>query len=353
MDEVIYTGSSEQFLCEGRFSEVKLSIVILCWNDRQVILDCLGSIYETTRSTEFEVIVCDNASTDDSPAAIRARYPEAEVIENSSNLRFAKGNNVGIRRCRGKYILILNPDTLIHPGTLDGIVALAESQPEIAAFGCRVLNADGSYQESARPFASVRGEWISAFYARWLGRCSEFFKSDTYAGWKGNSERLVDWVMGCFMLIRADLLKQLNGFDEQFFYYYEDMDLCRRIWQSGNKILFSPKFTITHLKGHSTSQRLPPIGFALDSQITRYRYYYKYEGREGVMRARQVAIARGALRILGYGLSQAIRPAESKRRRVESFRLLLRWHWLVDPVRLVEKGEEPPVAAIAGRVVER
>lgn len=333
---------------------MKLSIVILCWNDRAVIGDCLRSIYATARSRELEVIVSDNGSTDGSIDLIRETYPQVRVIENRRNLRFARANNVGIRACRGKYILILNPDTIIHSRTLDKVIGFADDNPGVAAVGCRVLNADGSYQVSARPFASIGREWIAALYARWLGYLSESFVSDMYVGWSGTTERLVDWITGCFMLIRADVLQGLNGFDEQFFYYYEDMDLCRRIWLAGHTIAFIPDVTITHLKGHSTNRRLPPVAFALDSQVTRYRYYFKYDGIRGVRRARSVALARVLLRYIGYASLQLISPEGDRRDRLNALRTLLQWHWRVDPVRLVKYGEEPFFGnTVPGRVLER
>lgn len=333
---------------------VKLSIVILCWNDLAVIADCLQSIYATTRSTRFEVIVSDNGSTDGSIDFIRKTYPQVRVIENGRNLRFAKANNVGIRVARGEYVLILNPDTVIHDGALDKIATFADKHPEAGAFGCRVLNSDGSYQVSARPFASLRSEWIVALYLRWLGHLGRWGESDAYQGWTGESERQVDWITGCFMLVRGKVLNQVGGFDEQFFYYYEDMDLCRRIWVAGYPILFTPAASITHLKGQSTNQRLPPLAFALDSQITRYRYYYKYYGQLGVRDARRISLVSLFLRKIGYSLNQLARNTDSGKRRVEHLQVLLRWNYQVDPVRLVENGEEPSHAiGLVGRVLER
>src|SRR5437660_1802304 len=130
---------------------MKLSIVILCWNDLKVISDCLQSIYASTHRTEFEVIVSDNGSTDGSAAHIRREFPGVKVIENGINLRFAKGNNVGIRASRGEYVLILNPDTIIHDGALDGMAQYADQHPEAGAFGCRVQFPDGTYQPVVRP----------------------------------------------------------------------------------------------------------------------------------------------------------------------------------------------------------
>jgi GT2 family glycosyltransferase len=332
---------------------MKLSIVILCWNDRKVIGECLRSIYAETRLDSFEILVSDNGSTDGCIEFIRENYPQVQVIENGRNLRFAKANNVAIRASRGQYILILNPDTIIHDGCLDKTVAYADQHPEIGAVGCRVLNSDGSYQLSAQPFPTVFREYITALRLQWLGYLSEWFLGDSYQGWKGETERRVDWITGCFMLVRGDLLKRLGGFDEQFFYYYEDTDLSRRIWEAG-PIVYTPVGTITHLKGHSTSQRLPPLTFAVDSQVTRYLYYYKYYGKHGVRRARRVALLAFAVRRAGYGLIQLIKPTELRKRRLELLKGLFQWNYRVDPVRLVENGEEPELDfALSGRVQER
>jgi hypothetical protein len=331
---------------------MKLSIIILCWNDKAVIADCLQSIYINTRSTEFEVIVSDNGSTDGSVEFIRRNYPEVRVIENGSNLRFAKGNNVAIRVSRGEYVLILNPDTIIHKRSLDDLIAFAERHPEAGAFGCRVLNADGSYQVSGRPFACILGEWILALYLKPLGYLSDRLLPCVYMGWKGDTERLVQWLSGCFILVRGDLLKRIGGFDEQFFYYYEDMDLCRRIWEAAYSIIFTPAMTITHLGGQSTKRFA--AAFKLDSQITRYRYYYKYYGRRGARHARWVSLASLALRRIGYGLAQFVKPTDYKKGRLETARIAFDWNLRVNPVRLIENGEEPELdIKPAGRVLER
>jgi hypothetical protein len=333
---------------------MKLSVIILCWNDRKVIEACLESIYSTTHSNEFEVIVSDNGSTDGSVEFIRGSYPQVHVIENGRNLRFAKANNVGIRASRGEYVLILNPDTIVHDGTLDRMIGFADEHPEVGAFGCRVLNADGSYQVSAQPFASFKGEWIAALYLRWLGRVNLWFTSDVYPGWRGTTQRQVDWVVGCFILVRGDVLKSIGGFDEQFFYYYEDVDLCRRIWQAGYPIVYVSDATITHLGGQSTQKRFAPLAFVLDGQVTRYLYYYKYYGRSGVRRARWIALVSVLLRLLGVGLGQLVRPSETVRKRLEVLRGVLEWNYRVDPVRLVENGEEPSLQKqVLNRVCER
>jgi len=145
---------------------MKLSIVVICWNDLKVISDCLESIVEGTHSIEYEILVSDNGSTDGSVEFIHQNYPMVRVIENGANLGFAKGNNAGIQASTGEYVLILNPDTIIHDGALDKWIEFADRHTEAGAFGCRVLNPDGSYQGPARPFPTIWRGWISALCLR-------------------------------------------------------------------------------------------------------------------------------------------------------------------------------------------
>jgi N-acetylglucosaminyl-diphospho-decaprenol L-rhamnosyltransferase len=331
-----------------------LSIIILCWNDLKVIPDCLASIYSGTHTTELEVIVSDNGSTDGSIEFIRENFPQVRIIENGTNLRFAKGNNVAIRESKGDYVLILNPDTIIHDGTLDKLIEFANRHPEAGGFGCRVLNTDGTYQDAIRPLYTIRSEWCLALGLRPLAHITEWFNPGEYVTWKGDTERTVGWIAGCFLLVRGELLKRLGGFDEQFFYYYEDTDLCRRIWEAGYPILYTPEMSITHLGGHSTQKRFPPIGFAIDAQVTRYLYYYKYYGARGVRSNRRAVLLGLFLRLSIGRIAQVFRQDEGLKKRQELRRALLEWNYRVDPVRLAEKGEEPKLdIKPADRVLER
>ena len=332
---------------------MKLSVIILCWNDLQVIGDCLQSIYAGTHSTEFEVIVSDNGSSDGSVEYIRSHFPQVHIIENGRNLRFAKGNNVGIRASQGEYILILNPDTIIHDGALDKMVVFADQHPEAGALSCQVLNLDGSYQEHVRPLPTIRTEWMGTLRLGLLSRLSDWFNPGIYVGWKGEGERTVGWLAGCFILFRAELLKRLGGFDEQFFYYYEDTDLCRRVWDAGFQVLYTSAINITHLKGHSTKLRFP-LGFELDKYVTRYRYFYKCDGPRGARRCRWVSLAWLLSRRVGLSLMQLAKATEERKLRLQLYKVSMKWNLLVDPVRLVENGEEPELGMkLTDRVLER
>ena len=143
-------------------------------------------------------------------------------------------------------------------------------------------------------------------------------------------------------MFRGELLKQLGGFDEQFFYYYEEVDLCKRVRIAGWPVLFTPQATITHLGGQST--RRFKLAFELDKYITRYRYFYKYYGREGAKSCRRVTLASLRIRLVGFSLLQILRPSDYGKDRLELIRAAMEWNKRIDPVRLVEYGEEPDFA---------
>lgn len=318
---------------------MKLSIVIICWNDWKVIENCLSSIFNGTKETEFEVIVSDNGSTDGSVAKIRAQFPAVRIVENRANLGFSKGNNAGIREATGEYVLILNPDTIAHPGSFDRWIKFADQHPEAGAFGCKVLNPDGSFQGTARPFPTVRRALISALGLRPLGYLGRAFLSDKYVGWNGDTEREIDWQSGCCVMVRGDLLKKIGGFDEQFFYHYEEVDVCHRVWDSGQTIRYTPEVTITHLGGQSVGRF--PVRFALETNRNCYRYFYKHFGALGARRCRQIMILHFRIRQFGYSLLYRWKPTEALKARLDMYRVVIEWNTMLDPIKFIEQGAEP------------
>ncbi len=277
---------------------MKLSIVIICWNDLKVIKDCLVSIYAETGKIDFEVIISDNGSTDGSISYVREAFPQVRIVSNGANLGFAKGNNAGINAARGEYVLILNPDTIIHRGALDTLVSFGDRHPEAGAFGCRVLNPDGSYQHPAIPLPTLMGSFLGAFCVRWLGQFHSSLLANRYPGWDGRTERAIGRQSGCCILFRASTLEQIGIFDERFFYHYEEADLCCRMWKAGWKVLFCPDAEITHLGGQSVGRF--PIRFALETYRSAYRYFYKHYGHEGAIRYRGILLLNLRLRAIGY-----------------------------------------------------
>jgi GT2 family glycosyltransferase len=320
---------------------MKLSIVIICWNDWMVIENCLHSIFKGQPQFPYEVIVSDNGSSDGSVEKIRDRFPRVRILENRANLGFAKGNNAGIREACGEYVLILNPDTVVHEGSLDRWIDFASLHPEAGAFGCRVENPDGTYQISARPFPTVWRASLAALYLRSLAHISRIFLTDIYPGWKGDSERDVDWQSGCCVMFRGDLLHILGGFDEQFFYQYEEVDLCHRVWDAGYSIRFTTKASITHLGGQSVGRF--PVRFAIEKYRNGYKYYYKHFGEKGARRCRYILLTHLRIRQIGYRVISWIRPTIAIRSRLDMYRIATRWNKLLDPIAFVRGGAEPQI----------
>ncbi len=320
---------------------MKLSVVIICWNDLKVILDCIASVYAETSAIDYEIIVTDNASSDGSVVAIRERFPDVRVVENSENGGFGKGNNAGIRVTKGEYVLILNPDTIVRDRALEKLVAYAQSYPEAGAFGCRVLNMDGSVQLSAHPLPTLWTSLAKALGLRWAGRLWNGFCTDAYAGWDGRSERAIGFQGGCCLLARGNLLRELGGFDEGFFHQFEDADLCRRIWDSGRPVLFFPGAEITHIGGQNRGTY--SIKVELETERSKYRYFHKYYGVAGANWIRYISILGLGLRYVALRLLCGLRRSEILENKLRRHEVVLKWHWGFDPSWFIQTGAEPDV----------
>ncbi len=318
---------------------MKLSVVIICWNDLKVIGDCLASIFAHPHNFDLEVIVSDNGSSDGSIDFIRQRYPSVRLIENNANLGFARGNNVGIHAARGQYILILNPDTLIHPGAFNQLIDFADQHPLAGAFGCRVLNADGSFQKPAQVFPSIPRYWLEAFYLHKLARFSDLFACGEYGGWDGTTSRPIDWQCGCCVMFRSCVLRQIGGFDERFFYHFEEVDLCKRVWEAGYPVLYTPDPVITHLAGQSVNRF--PVRFALEKLRNRYRYFHKHFGPQSLPRCRRVILTNLYIRQTYFTLKRLFHRTPSSGDRLTMYRAVIAWNKHLNPLLFVLTGAEP------------
>lgn len=319
---------------------MKLSIVIICWNDLEVIRGCLASIFGRPPGVSFEVIVTDNGSTDGSVAFVRGAYPQVRVVENGANLGFARANNAGFRLAAGEYVLVLNPDTVVHPGALDAWIKFAERHPEAGAFGCRVVNADGTFHRPAQLFPTVWRYWVEALFLRRLGYVSRAFWSGEYIGWDGMSEREIDWQSGCCVLFRGPVLRALGGFDERFFFNFEETDLCKRVWDAGHRIVYTPAPVVTHLWGQSAKRF--PVPVAIEKMRNRYRYFHKHHGLGSLAGLRRATLAHYRMRRLAYRARGLLRGAdEGLAARLAMYDAIVAWNARLDPVRFVESGAEP------------
>jgi len=233
---------------------VDVSIIIVSWNTRDILCNCLESVYKQTRKVDFEVIVIDNASTDGSAEMIKNKFPQVILIENSENRGFAAANNQGIVLAKGRYILLLNSDTLVLNQTIAETVSFADAHPETAVIGCRILNQDKTLQPTCFMFPSILNMLLSTSYLYKLFPKNKFFGRERMTWWSRSDVREVDVVTGCFMLVRREAIKQVGMMDERFFIYGEETDWCYRFKQAGWKVMFAPVGKIIHLGGQSTRQ---------------------------------------------------------------------------------------------------
>ena len=231
-----------------------ISIIIVAWNVRKFVYDCLKSIYDQTQGIAFEVIYVDNASKDGTVEMVRREFPAVHIIENSENKGFIIANNQGIEVARGRYVLLLNSDTVVLDNAIARSVKFADEHPEAAVVGCKTFNPDGTLQRSAFMAHSVLNLLLYATYLYKLFPQSRFFGREFMTWWDFEEVREVETVRGCFALVRRTAIDQVGVMDDIYFVYGDDIDWCYRFRRAGWKVLFTPDAQIIHYGGQTTKQ---------------------------------------------------------------------------------------------------
>lgn len=227
-----------------------LSIIIVNWNTRQDLLRCLASIMATPPACPFEVLVFDNASADGSAEAVAANYPLVRLEVSPENLGFARANNRAALSAQGRFWLLLNPDTVVHPGAVDALVRYLASQPQVAAAGPRLVNPDGSLQPSIERLPTLSNEWWRLLHLDHLYPVSKYPQSALAS----RRPQRVEVLAGACLLLRREAVEAAGLFDEEYFVYSEEIDLCDRLYQKGWALHWVPEAVVTHLGGQSTRQ---------------------------------------------------------------------------------------------------
>ncbi len=231
---------------------MQLSIIVVNFNTKELLINCLNSIYRNTSGIEFEVIVVDNASSDESVDALSKKYPQVRVIANKENTGFATANNQGIKIARGKYVLLLNSDTIVLGDCLRKVCDFMEQASNAGVVGCKTLNTDRTLQYSCYHDPNFLTELL--FFTKGIikGFWDPFTHYKYMKYWDHNATREVDCVSGCFLGIRKTVFDKIGLLDENFFMYYEDSEFCRRVKKETNfKVFYYPEAEIIHHKGMS------------------------------------------------------------------------------------------------------
>jgi GT2 family glycosyltransferase len=249
-----------------------LSIVIVSYNARADLENCLASLQAAPPAIAHDVIVVDNASPDGSAEAVRGRFPAVKVVALERNIGFAGGNNVGIRATSGDLVLLLNSDTIVPAGAIDGLVARLLAHPDAAVAGPRLLDAQGRTEISWGPMMSPIGE----IRQKTIGRLydSRFGPVEQWVSRLAATERYVAWVSGACLLVHRRDAEGVGLLDERYFLYTEDVDFCAAMRARGRRVLFVPSATITHLRGRSRATA--PVQMNVAYRRSHLAFYEKH-----------------------------------------------------------------------------
>lgn len=254
---------------------ILLSVIIVSWRAKEIVLQCLESIYNSkdfnVLKDNLEIIVVDNGSKDGTTEAVRNSFTGVTLIENHKNIGYAPACNQGIIKSRGKYILLLGNDTRIKDDAFINSINFLEENSGVGAVAARLLNNDGSLQKgNCKLFPSLKDGVFT-----YLG-LTNLTREYEMSSFQYNKITEIDQVATTFLMIRGELLKDLNGFKEKYRILYNDVDLCLRIKNSGYKIVFNPDVEVYHKGSSSTSLATPLLRLVMYTDI--YRYYYDNYG---------------------------------------------------------------------------
>ena len=252
-----------------------LTVIIVSYNTRDLTLAALRTLHATTRATAFRTVVFDNASSDGSADAVAEAFPQVELIRSAENLGFARSNNLVAETARTEWLLLLNPDTECHEGAVDNLIAFARANPQGGIYGGRTVFPDGSLNVAScwnritpwSVFCIATG--LTAAFPR-----TEVFDPEAMGGWRRDTVREVDIVVGCFLLIRRDLWIRLGGFDLRYFMYGEEADLCLRARRLGFRPMITPDAEIMHLVGAASASKAGTRILVTKARVTLIRDHW-------------------------------------------------------------------------------
>ena len=313
--------------------EIDLSICIVSWNVKDLLMECLFSIDDAGPELRYEVVVVDNNSRDGSREMVRERFPEITLVPNRVNCGFAFACNQAIQESRGRYILLLNPDTLIRSGSLEEMLRFLDERPSSGGGGPKLINPDGTLQPSIRKYPTFKSS-LGRFTI--LGDLGFFRRSENEylaRDFDYDSPSIVEQPMGAALFLKRDALDAVEGLDESFFLYYEEVDLCSRLSQAGRALWYNPGAVIIHVGGGSTEKAGPWARFQM--QKSQFKYFTKHFGAGPTMWFKIIfkplflmgeywSLIRNMVSLLGTYISGGSRSEKDRK----GARLRTRWNFL-------------------------
>jgi len=300
---------------------VDLSIIIVNWNTKDLLIQCLTSVSQIIPTREIEVIVVDNASHDGSGRALKESFPFVYLIENDRNLGFAKAVNQGLRKVSGRYVLLLNPDTEVKGGAIERLISFMDGHPDAGVAGAQLLNSDASRQNSIANFPSLATELLNKRLLRWFSPKRFPGKEIRYT-----NPIEVDSVIGACMMVRREAIDQVGFLDEDYFLFLEETDWCYRMKRAGWKVLHVPQAEVLHFQGKSAEQDKRRA--KVEYYRSRYQFFEKNRGKgqRGMLLA-GLMIKLG-LEFLSMMIACLLTGFSIKRwrKKFSNYAYLLRWH---------------------------
>jgi GT2 family glycosyltransferase len=273
-----------------------ITVIVVNWNTRELLAECLRSIERTAGDLDLETIVVDNASTDGSLEMVHEQFPLVRLMANPDNLGFSRANNEALAVGRGRYLLLLNSDAVLTPGALQVLLALAEAQPRAGIVGARLLNPDGSFQASHTPFPTL---WQEFLILSGLGRLvyGRWYPSRGPEADKGPQR--VDYVEGACLLVRREAVREVGGLDDGYFMYAEEVDWCYTMRRVDWEVWYHPEAVVVHHGGASSRGRRTRR--EADLYRSRVRFFRKYYGDRPAATLKALMVALTAVKIIMHG----------------------------------------------------
>jgi len=305
---------------------MELSIIIVNWNTRNLLVQCLNSIYQTVETVEMEVWVVDNGSTDGSDAAAVERFPETKFVQNKVNVGFAKANNQALNTAAGRYYLLLNPDTQVSKGAVEKLISFMDAHPEAGGAGAQLINSDGSKQNSIANFPSLATELLNKSLLRWL------FPRQFPGKERNYSESVeVDSVIGACMMVRREVLAQVGLLDEDYFLFLEETDWCYRMKRAGWKVYHVPQAEVYHFQGKSAEMERKKA--KVEYYRSRYHFFKKNKGSLQWILLLVGLLIRLGFELLSMGMASLVTFFAIKgwRKKLAIYSYLFWWHLKLCP----------------------
>jgi hypothetical protein len=306
---------------------VEISCIIVSWNAKAHLRECLRSLLRELPQDQSEVIVVDNASNDGSTEVVQREFPGVQLIRNPANLGFARANNIGIARSRGRYLCLINSDVRVLDGVIARMHHYLDRHAAVGLLGPRILNPDGTLQASCRRLPSLwstccRALALDVIFPRlWLVR------GEVMALWEHNGIRAVDALSGCFWMVRREAIQQTGLLDENFFIYAEDLDWCKRFKDSGGMIVYFPEAEAIHFGGGSSANT--PLKFFVEMQRAGCQYWKKHHSRPAYGAYVVIMFLHHLLRAISYTLFHLVQYPEREKAAFKMNRHVMALRWLL------------------------